>query len=631
MQSRALPRWSTLLLPIWLALLVRAIGLGDQSLWYDEGYTVMFARNDIITILTQSGRLELNTPLHYLALSGWMAGAGSSEFAVRLLSVFAGVVTVALAARLAQPNCATGLARYAGPGFIVAMALALWPTSVALSRETRMYSLAVCLSVLSVALMLRAMRHPRRRWWWSWAVATVAAFSAHVLCAFVAAGQILVVALWWWRSRHGRQQRSPQPIIAAGVAAALIILWGAWLVSFSSQYGTTFTDRLNYWVMLQKSVLSIFAPQLPPDDQVDLPATLAMAVVIVALALSPPRARIVMAIGILAIAGITALSSITGKFAPRYPQVAVPLIVVGLAFARLPAWPRSMAGALAMLLAGAGLVTARAAPAHANEDFRGVAAFLRANVRSDETILLVSGHFAPVFAYYYGDAGWVALPDDPVLDIRNTLRYDTAAPALNRALADKRGAWLLLWQDLIIDPGGIAQTLLIHQAGGADFDSRDFNGLRLLHYGFDPYRPLPEALAPARLEQNNQISANGVERGISALGCEMLRPARSGDANLEVICHWLLTPPPPQNILPFDVRVSLSLRDEAGAVRARHEQLLAPINGMPARWGDFPLTALYRIPMSPDLPPGQYTITAQPGLNGEMLAPQVTFKLTLAP
>ncbi len=618
MRSRALPRWLTLLLPIWLAFLVRVIGLGDQSLWYDEGYTIMFARNDPITILAQSARLELNTPLHYLALNGWMAGAGSSEFSARLLSAFAGVVTVALAARLT---------REAGASFIVATTLALWPASVALSRETRMYSLAICLSVLSVVLLFRAMQQPRRRWWWAWAAAAVAAFSTHILCAFIAAGQMLVVALWWWRS----PRRAPQPLIAAGATGGLIAAWCMWLISFSGQYGTTYTDPLNYWVMLQKSVLSIFAPQLPPDDRVNLPATAAMLVVASAVALNPRRTRTVMLIGMIAIVGITGLSSLTGKFAPRYPQVATPLIVAGLAFARLPLRSRSVAGALAMLLAGAGLVIARVGPANMNENFRGVAGFLRAHAHSDETILLVSGHFAPVFAYYYGDTGWSALPDDPVLDIRNTLRYDNVAPALNRALAGKRGAWLLLWQDLIIDPAGMVQTLLIHQAGGADFDSRDFNGLRLLHYGFDAYRPLPETLAPARLKQNNQIEANGVERGISALGCETWRAAHSGDADLELICHWLLTPPPPQNILPFDVRVSLTLRDDTGTVHARHEQLLAPINGMPARWGDFPLTALYRIPLSPDLQPGQYTVTAQPGLNNEPLSPQVTLRLALAP
>lgn len=442
---------------------------------------------------------------------------------------------------------------------------------------------------------------------------------------------MLALALWWWRSRRDRHGHSLQPLIAAGATSTLILLWGAWLISFGSQYGTTYTDRLDYRVMLQKSILSVFAPQLPPDDQVDAPATLAMAVVVVALAFSPPRARLVMAVGLLAIAGITGLASITGKFAPRYPQVAAPLIVAGLSFARLPARPRRVAGALTVLLAGAGLLGARLGSAQANEDFRAAAAFLRQNARPDEAILLVSGHFAPVFAYYYGEAGWVALPNDPVLDIRNTLRYDTAAPALNRALADKRGAWLLLWQDMVIDPGGIVQTLLIHQAGGADFDSRDFRGLRLLHYSFDRYHPLPEALAPARLRQNNQITPAGAERGISALGCETVRPARAGDADLELICHWLLTPPPPQNILPFDVRVSLSLRDAAGVERARHTQLLAPINGMPARWGNFPLTTLYRLPLSPDLQPGLYTVTARPELNGELVSPQVTVRLPLAP
>ena len=621
MGSRALPRGYILLFPIWLALLVRVMGLADQSLWYDEGYTAMFARQDMPTIVMDTARLELNTPLHYLTLHVWMIGAGRSEFAIRLVSVFAGVVTVALAIHLvgAEQVRRNPMSNISSR-FVVALLMAVWPVSVSLSRETRMYSLAVCLCVLSVVLLLRAMRQPRPVWWWAWAAVNVAAFGTHILCVFATAAQALVVALWWHRQRR-EMRANLLPFAATGVTGAVITFWGVFLLGYGAQYGSTFTDPLNYWVMLQKGILSLFVPRLPPDNQVDLPATLAMIAVFVALLFNPWRARLVMLIGILAVGGIIALVSVTGKFAPRYPEIVAPLIVAGLAFAGLPSVPRALAGTMAFVLASAGLIAVRSEPTNTNDDFRGAAAYLRANAKPDDVVLLVSGHFAPVFAYYYGDTGWAALPADPVLDIRNTLYYDNVAPALNTVLTGKRGAWLLLWQDLIIDPSGIVQTLLIHQAGGADFDSRDFRGLRLLHYGFDPYRPVPDTIAPEHL--NSRVDATGAERGISALGCEPMQPVSAGAASAEIACHWLLVPPPPRNILPFDVSVSLTLRDEAGAEYAQHAQLLAPINGMPARWGDQPLTAIYRVPLPADLEPGQYVVVAQPALGGEQLSPRV--------
>ncbi|MCS7061981.1 MAG: hypothetical protein RMN25_12570 [Anaerolineae bacterium] len=641
------------LLALWLAFVGRTLDLGGQSFWYDEGYTVMFARNDPLTIVAQAARLELNTPLHYLTLHAWMVGAGQSEFSTRLLSVFAGVVTVALGGALIRQAARNTLHAATVMGMFI---LGLWPVSIHLSRETRMYSLAICLAVLSVVLLLKALRSldtpaPKRRWaglWWGWAAASIAAFGTHVLCAFLFAGQVLfILASWLQRSRlaHRRDGAWLLPLTALAVTSAIIVIAGIYLASFSAQYGTTFTDRLEYWVMLQKSIVSLFTFHLPPDEQLALPAALVGLMIVAGLVFNPPRVRVAVGIGLCAIAGMTALASITGKFAPRYPAVAAPLVIVSLSLVRLPTAARLLFGTgvigftlfapeginLAARVQCAISTTACDAVEERNEDFRGVAAFLRQHVRADETVLLVSGHFAPVFAYYYGDQGWHALPNDPVLNIYNTLHYDTVAPTLNKALADKGGAWLLLWQDLVIDPGGVVQTLLIQQAGGADFDSRDFHGLRLLHYTLNPYRRLPEALNVERLRHDNQIVPDGAARGMDALGCETTRPVRVGDNQAEVFCHWVLNPPPPQNILPFDVQVVLTLSDAEGNERARHSGLLAPVNGMPARWGNFPLTTLYRLPLPADLSAGRYTFTAQPALNGELLSPRVEMRLDIQP
>jgi hypothetical protein len=264
-------------------------------------------------------------------------------------------------------------------------------------------------------------------------------------------------------------------------------------------------------------------------------------------------------------------------------------------------------------------------PSLPSEDFRSAAAFLRARVQPDEIVLLVSGHFAPVFAYYYGPAGWSAIPDDPVLDIARTLHYRTAAPALNAALEGKRGAWLLLWQDQVIDPSGIVQTLLIQQAGGADFDTREFHGLRLLHYTFHPYRATAEAPPGA----DSAIERAGLARGLDSAGCSAFAPLNPGAPRLGVLCHWLLRPPPPANILPYDAGVSLSLIGPGGDEVSRHEGLLAPVNGLPARWGMDPITALYWLSLPDSLPAGEYRLLVEPSLGGQPISPRVSVSVGL--
>ncbi len=57
---------------------------------------------------------------------------------------------------------------------------------------------------------------------------------------------------------------------------------------------------------------------------------------------------------------------------------------------------------------------------------------------------------------------------------------------------------------------------------------------------------------------------------------------------------------------------------------ARGEYLLAPINGMPARWDERPITSLYVMPVPDDLNPGRYVLQASPSIGGASVAPIVT-------
>lgn len=604
-----------------LAFTVRTIGLGDQSLWYDEGYTVMFAKHDLPYIVTQITHLELNTPLHYVLLHIWMIGAGETEFAARLLSVIVGVITVALVWQIARRISPRS---YAGH-WAVALA-AISPVLVSISQEVRMYALAICLCTLAVLQLLRCWHDPRPRQWLLWAVFCLLSFSAHVLSAWVFGGQVIALA-WWWL-RQPRQQRSMVAPVAVVVTGLCMAVWALVLLDQARSYGTTYTDRLPYLPTVISSLAGNLLPRGEPSFLILPVAVLCVFLLIVAFLNGRVTQKIALMLGVNVVL-VAAFGALTGKFASRYATLATPLLIVlagaavGISTAQkwrvLPAL-KVIGGSLAIGLCIIGLISLRLDPTYANEDFRGAAARLQSNVASDETVLLVSGHYAPVFQYYYGDEGWHALPPDAVLDVRNLLTYETVTPDLNHALSGKNGVWLLLWQDDLIDPSGIVPAMLGRVAHLLQPAQRinQYHGLRLLHYRFDaPYQALPEKIPATR----SLIQPIGAARGLNSLGCHVFRPALVGDSLMEVACFWQLEQ---GSILPWDVQVSLRLSDDKGVQVTQSDQLLAQPSGMPSMPFSRPLTSFYFVPLPTGFTAGNYTLRAIPYLPDGEVSPQVT-------
>ena len=79
-----------------LAFILRLWSLADHSLWYDEAFSVLFARSDVSTMLSGTVNAVEHPLLYYLSLKFWMTVFGENAFAVRLFSVVTGVATVGM-------------------------------------------------------------------------------------------------------------------------------------------------------------------------------------------------------------------------------------------------------------------------------------------------------------------------------------------------------------------------------------------------------------------------------------------------------------------------------------------------------------------------------------------------------
>jgi mannosyltransferase len=638
---RFAPQATLALIVVLAAMAVRTFGLGEQSLWYDEGFSVLFAlRNDVPTLFARAAQLDLNTPLYYVALKGWMAGGGESEFVVRLLSAFADVVSVALACRLT----AAVLGR---PSPIAAALVALSPVGVLAAQEARMYALAGCLCLAAALALVMALRRSTPARWAAWGAFGSLAFAVHVLCALVVAVQVVVGwAVSWRRRANGEPIGRAQGWVTVGVGA-FILAWVAAIWPNRDGYGVSYAASADWPALMVQTLAGQVLPRLLPAEWV-APAGGIVLVALISSAIGllwqrEPRREprglsfAALAVAVASVAAIATFCAASGKFSPRYPTILTPMLltVVGVAIAGAFRSRAAISAALAraglvVVMAGLGAMTLalRGNPLYANEDFRAVAAHIRAHLQADERVVLVSGHFAPVFAYYWAGPqdAWLALPDDPVLNVNNALTYTDAAPALNKALSGMGGAWLLLWQDDVIDPTGLVTALLRRQAQAfaPQPDTPQFAGLRLLHYRFfRPYQPLPERI----LTEGSTIEHNRAEVGLSSLGCRQPHPVRAGDGFMEVQCFWQTRPFVPLSVY---TKVSLRLTDERGEQVLQSDQPIA-MNGFPYVPFEKPIFGSYLVPLPAGLRAGDYALRVIPYTEAGEISPQVSLPIRVLP
>ncbi len=123
----------TLLLVVFLlAAFLRFYRLDAQSFWNDEGNSARIAERSV-QLIVEGAAGDIHPPGYYLLLAAWRAAAGHSEFALRGLSAFAGIILIALVYRLGKQYFDEPAALCA------AFFAAIHPALIYYSQEARMY------------------------------------------------------------------------------------------------------------------------------------------------------------------------------------------------------------------------------------------------------------------------------------------------------------------------------------------------------------------------------------------------------------------------------------------------------------------------------------------------------------
>lgn len=213
------PAWRLALLALILvAFALRVVRLDAQELRGDEAFGYFFTLRPYADIVAATLALHEPHPVaSYFLQKTWMNWTGDSEFALRFVSVWWGVVAIALLWRLARRLALGPPTALLGAGL-----LALSPYVIEPSQTARMYSISLALTLASSWLALEALARGRWRYWGAYVAVSWLALHTHYYAIFILVAQNLFVALAAWRDGAMRRKLGRWLTAQAG-------LWGLYL------------------------------------------------------------------------------------------------------------------------------------------------------------------------------------------------------------------------------------------------------------------------------------------------------------------------------------------------------------------------------------------------------------------
>ncbi|MBN1680107.1 MAG: glycosyltransferase family 39 protein [Anaerolineae bacterium] len=454
---------------ILLAALARFHDLDAQSLWNDEGNSLRLAQRGVNDLIDAAGR-DIHPPGYYLALKTWISAAGDSEFSLRALSAFEGVLTAAAVIALGRALFSRSA------GLVAGLIVALSPFAVYYSQETRMYAQLGLLAAVGVWLCVRwvhAQDGDRSGWRWALALALCNAAGLYTQYTYpfsmLAQGVIVVAWLVSRRSRPGTRRHTLAVFVALNVIT--LALFVPWLPTAWDQ--VTNWPRTGVDLALDEQLRTVFTWITFGSTAHDLgwgwliaPGVLAGA----ALLGSRRRQAAYMAVWAAIVIGALFASGAYREANLKFllpAQAALSVLTGGGVWGlwtgrtitnRLRAGDRLLAGACLLVLI-AGQINALDAlytdPAYARDDYRALAAQITHDPRPGDAIILDAPNQAEVFTYYYHGAA-------PVYELPRGLGGDDAQTRtdVQAVIAQHTRIFAVLWGEEERDPRRIVQKTL---------------------------------------------------------------------------------------------------------------------------------------------------------------------------
>lgn len=508
-----------------LSLLIAAFGwrlnnITSQSFWRDEVDVVYLAVRPLGDILSMFISPAQNGPLYMLAIRLWIFLTGSSEFALRLSAALAGTLAVLLtwqvARRLLPGEWRPGLGNLP---MLAAILLAVNPYQLWYSQEGKMYTVVVCMTLLSMWAWLDAMRLGGGRRWLTYLVITSLCIYTHLLTVLILPLHFAWFLLSWPLNRT--RWRGYLAACLGFVLPYLPLIWWQWhylnlegyetgypfvpfpeilrslLLGFSRGAGRTPPEVWLiplFFVLLAGGLLGL--TEMGRGQQSAQPGTERL--------LPVPRIQrtaLLLSWLILPVLLIYGMSLVQPIFVDRYliwiSPAFVMVMALGLQVIRRSGglWSAGLAGLLLIYVVGLWLWTGQTQAQIPNKtQLREAVHYVAERREAGELLILQIPHTEYAYRYYTSDFGPNPFAgSDERLDpwmgglwTRNGLDDPTAAQEVNLLMRANLGgsasAWLILVEAGMWDPRGLMLRWL--DENGEVRESRQFHGIEARRYEF---------------------------------------------------------------------------------------------------------------------------------------------------
>ncbi len=599
--------WLTLALTLF-ALALRAYHLDFQSLWSDEGISLLRAQQSIPELLREMP-VE-HAPGYFVLLHGWIALVGESDYALRFPSLWASVLALPLLYRLGAD---LGSRR---AGAAAAFLFSVNPFQVWYAQEARMYSWMLASALVATWAMWRLCTGQRARLQWGvvYALSVAAVVYLHHYGALTPLAHAVCLFIWLIAARLAPSARRAARswLTAAGAAFLLYLPWlpralgilefpgwrapadpwqipGRYLAAYT--LGDAMPAPWRPW--LAALYLALAAMGVVAWRQVDRRRRAAAGAV--------SASALLLAATFVPWAAAFALALRTPDFHERYTiAISGPLLLLaagGLALVERPVAspsrkPRRALNGLLAAAVLAGLLAASGAALHRlytdsslhKPDYRAAALRIAAAEQPGDIILVDGPDPQKVFLHYYRGPA-------PVHDLREL--QDASKEEIDAALGEltrgARRAWGLRY---FHPPAAIQAWLAKH---GWPAAASEHNGIYVTLYGLEAGWARREAITPNL--------AFGPSLILTEVEIDDLSALQAGDL-VRVTTHWYV-----RAALP-DLKFSLRLQDASGRVWAAEDYVPRDWLSPTSKWKvDNETFDPHGLLLPPDLPPGLYGVT----------------------
>ncbi len=201
-----------------------------RAIWYDEGYSAYIIRGNFKDIWKMTA-VDVHPPFYYFALKIWSLFFGTSDVALRFMSVFFGLVTLVFIFQLVKRLF--GMKASTVATFLTAIS----PMFVRYAQEMRMYTMVAMIIVMATYFLMLALEKIEKRYWIVYAILVATGMWTHYFSALAWIAHVIIILVYCWFDEQSKEKRINLIKRAVGYYLFSVVLFLPWMKTALFQFG----------------------------------------------------------------------------------------------------------------------------------------------------------------------------------------------------------------------------------------------------------------------------------------------------------------------------------------------------------------------------------------------------------